>query len=190
MKKKSKDEKTLFDGDDYLFKKYLKNCNIYFEYGVGDSTIWVLDNTSSRIISVDTDKKWINKVDISKNKKRIDINWINLGEVENWGRPKNYEYRKHFIDYISCVWNFKLKADVILIDGRFRVASFLFSLINAKEGSIIIFDDYMNRPNYHVVEELIEVYEDFGRQAVFKVPKVFNKKIAEELLKKFIYVMD
>ena len=79
MKKKSKDEKTFFDGDDYLFKKYLKNCNIYYEYGLGDSTIWVLENTSSRIISVDTDKKWINEVDISKNKKRIDINWINLG---------------------------------------------------------------------------------------------------------------
>ena len=60
--------------------------------------------------------------------KRIDIHWINLGEIENWGRPKTYEYRKHFIDYISCVWTFKLKADVILIDGRFRVASFLFSL--------------------------------------------------------------
>ena len=85
MKNKFKDEKILFDGDDYLFKKYLKNCNIYFEYGVGDSTIWVLENTSSRIISVDTDKKWINTVDISKYKKRIDINWINLGETENWG---------------------------------------------------------------------------------------------------------
>ena len=42
----------------------------------------------------------------------------------------------------------------------------------------------------YVVEEVLEVYEIFGRQAVFKVPKVFNKKIAEELLKKFIYVMD
>ena len=64
MEKKSKDEKTLFDGDDFLFKRYLKDCNIYFEYGVGDSTTWVLENTSSRIISVDTDKKWINKIDI------------------------------------------------------------------------------------------------------------------------------
>ena len=190
MKKESKHEKTLFDGDDYLFKKYLKNCKIYFEYGVGDSTIWALENTSSRIISVDTDKKWINKVDISKNKKRIDINWINLGEIENWGRPKNYEYRNHFIDYISNVWTFNLKADVILIDGRFRVASFLFSLMNAKKGSVIIFDDYMNRPHYHVVEEVLEVSENFGRQAVFKVPKVFNKLLAEELLQRFIYVFD
>ena len=115
---KSKDEKTLFDGDDYLFKRYLKKCNIYFEYGVGDSTIWALENTSCKIISVDTDKKWINNIDISKNKKRIDINWINLGEIENWGRPQTYKYRKHFIDYISNVWTFNLKADVILIDGR------------------------------------------------------------------------
>ena len=88
------------------------------------------------------------------------------------------------------MWNFKLKADVVLIDGRFRVASFLFSLMKAKEGSVIIFDDFMNRPHYHVVEEVLEVHENFGRQAVFKVPKVFNKKLAEELLKKFIYVMD
>ena len=190
MINKFKDEKILFDGDDYLFKKYLKNCNIYFEYGVGDSTIWVLENTSSRIISVDTDKKWINKVDISKNKKRIDINWINLGETENWGRPKTYEYRKHFFDYISNVWTFNLKADVILIDGRFRVASFLFSLINAKEGSIIIFDDYVGRSYYHVVEEILEVYMRCGRQVFFKVPKVFNIKLAEELLQKFLYVMD
>ena len=190
MKKNSKDEKTLFDGDDYLFKSYLKNCNIYFEYGVGDSTIWVLKNTSSRIISVDTDKNWINKINTSKNKNRIDINWINLGEVENWGRPKTYQYRRYFIDYISNVWSFNQKADVILIDGRFRVASFLFSLINAKEGSIIIFDDYIDRCYYHVVEEILEIYNKCGRQAVFKVPKVFNKQLAEELLQKFIYVMD
>ena len=190
MKKKSKDEKTLFDGDDFLFKRYVKKCNIYFEYGVGDSTTWVLENTSSRIISVDTDKKWINKVDISKNKKRIDINWIDLGEIENWGRPKTYEYRRHFIDYISNVWTFDLKADVILIDGRFRVACFLYSLINAKVGSFIIFDDYINRPHYHVIEEILEVYENCGRQVVFKVPKIFNKQLAKELLQNFTYVFD
>ena len=73
MQKKSKDEKLL-DGDNYLFKRYLKKCNIYFEYGVGVSTNWALENSSCKIIAVDTDKKWINKVDISKNNKRIDIN--------------------------------------------------------------------------------------------------------------------
>ena len=187
---KSKDEKPLFDGDDYLFKSYLKNCNIYFEYGVGDSTIWVLENTSSRIISVDTDKKWIDKIDISKYKKRIDINWINLGDLGNWGRPESYKFRKYFKDYINNVWKFGLKADVILIDGRFRVACFLFSLINSKKDSIIIFDDYINRPHYHVVEEVIQIHENFGRQAIFRVPATFNKKLAKKLLNNFTYVFD
>ena len=190
MQKISKDEKTLFDGDDFLFKNYLKKCNIYFEYGVGESTNWVIEHTSSIIISVDTDKQWVNRVDISKNKRRININWINLGEIENWGRPKTYRYRKQFIDYVSKVWTFNIKADVILIDGRFRVACFLYSLINAKEGSIIIFDDYMNRKHYHVVQEVLEIYEKCGRQVIFKVPQAFDTQLAEELLQKFIYVMD
>ena len=94
----------LFDGDDYLFKKYLINCNCYFDYGVGASTNWVLDNTNSTIISVDTDKKWINSINISNKSSRIKLNWINLGDLENWGRPRSYKYRDKFIDYISNVW--------------------------------------------------------------------------------------
>ena len=102
----------------------------------------MLENTSSRIVSVDTDKKWIKKVNISKYKERIKINWINLGDIGNWGRPKTYKYRKKFFDYISNVWKFNIKADVVLIDGRFRVACFLFSLLKTKKKIIIIFDDY------------------------------------------------
>ena len=70
-------EIILFDGDDYLFKQYLINCNIYFEYGVGASTRWVLENTKSKIISVDTDKKWINTIDVSNKNSRIKLLYSN-----------------------------------------------------------------------------------------------------------------
>ena len=190
MSKMQREEIILFDGDDYLFKQYLINCNIYFEYGVGASTRWVLENTISKIISVDTDKKWLNTINFSKQSPRIKLNWVNLGDLENWGRPKSYEYRDQFIDYISNVWSFNEKADVILIDGRFRVACFLYSLINAKINSIIIFDDYNNRPYYHIIEEVVPVYKICGRQAVFRVPKNMNRSLAENILNKFLYVFD
>jgi len=190
MSKRKREEIILFDGDDYLFKHYLINCNIYFEYGVGASTRWVLENTKSKIISVDTDKKWINSINFSNQIPRIKLNWINLGDLENWGRPKSYEYRDQFIDYISNVWSFNEKADVILIDGRFRVACFLYSLINAKINSIIIFDDYNNRPYYHIIEEVVPIYKICGRQAVFRVPKNMNRSLAENILNKFLYVFD
>ena len=190
MSKMQREEIILFDGDDYLFKQYLINCNIYFEYGVGASTRWVLEKTKSKIISVDTDQKWINTIDVSDKGSRIKLNWINLGDLESWGRPKSYEYRDQFIDYISNVWRFNEKADVILIDGRFRVACFLYSLINAKINSIIIFDDYKNRPYYHIIEDIVPVYNIHGRQAIFKVPKYINHSLAENMLKKFLYVFD
>ncbi len=183
-------DRILFDGDDNLFKKYLKNCKIYFEYGVGQSTIWVLENTKCIIISVDTDKYWINKINISKYQERIKINWINLGDLENWGRPRTYGYRKDFFNYISNVWKFNIKADVTLIDGRFRVACFLYSLINAKTDSLIVFDDYINRPHYHVVEEILKYEQKCGRQVVFRVPNDYNRSLAQELLNHFIYVFD
>ena len=48
----------------------------------------------------------------------------------------------------------------------------------------------MDRSHYHVVEEILEVYENCGRQVIFRVPRVFDKRLAEELLQNFIYVMD
>jgi len=63
-------------------------------------------------------------------------------------------------------------------------------LLNAEEGSVIIFDDYTNRPYYHVVEEIVSRFDECGRQAVFKVPKQFNINLAKKLLDKFIYVFD
>ncbi len=190
MSKKKDEEIILFEGNDYLFKKYLDNCNFYFEYGVGASTNWVLENTSSQIIAVDTDKKWIETINIANKSSQIKLNWINLGDLEKWGRPKSYVYKEHFIDYISNVWQFNIKADVVLIDGRFRVACFLYSLINAKAGSIIIFDDYNNRQYYHIIEEIVPIYKIYGRQAVFRVPKHFNRSSAENMLNKFLYVFD
>ena len=190
MSKEQPEENIIFDGDDYLFKQYLLNCNFYFEYGVGASTNWVLENTQSNIISVDTDKKWIDTINISNKCSRIKLNWINLGDLGKWGRPKSYHYRDRFIDYISNVWKFKHKADVVLIDGRFRVACFLYSLINAKTDSIIIFDDYNNRPYYHIIEEIVPIYKICGRQAIFRVPKLIDHTLVNNMLKKFIYVFD
>ncbi len=53
---------VLFDGDDTVFKDALSKARVYGEYGVGDSTVWVLRNVSSAVLSVDSDKKWIEKV--------------------------------------------------------------------------------------------------------------------------------
>ena len=181
----------LFDGDDELFKKYVSQSNFYFEYGVGKSTKWVIENTKSKVIAVDSDQKWINQV-CSKNgfDERVKLIWVDLGKLTDWGRPISYNRRDNFISYINSVWAFDIKADVILIDGRFRVACFLYSLLNTKKGSFIFFDDYNNRPWYHIVEEVLPIYKKCGRQAIFIVTDTFNMGLARNLFEKFLYVFD
>ena len=186
---------VLFDGDDKLFKELIKSSKVYGEYGCGLSTIWAAKETNSLVCSVDTSKEWIDKVnnDLSLDQqKRVIIHHIDVGECHNWGFPKSYKYRHNFIKYIESIWIRKPTPDLILIDGRFRVSCFLMSLLSASEGAHIIFDDYVNRHHYHVVEEYVDVEKIYGRQALFIVPPKNKLKLTNitEEIEKFLFVLN
>jgi hypothetical protein len=182
---------ALFDGDDDLFKKYVRNAKNYAEYGCGDSTIWASKNSTARIFSVDTSAEWIEIVKRQTDPSRTKLNWIDCGPVGEWGRPKTLTHRKKFRSYAEAPWISDAKPDVILIDGKFRILCFLISYINAADGTIIIFDDYNNREMYHVIEEILRPELKCGRQAVFIVPirKEIEINRAQELVNEFQFVL-
>ena len=157
-----------------LFKTLLKNSQCYLEYGCGGSTVYACNVALVKsVISVDTDEKWIKAVLASVDRKisKVEVVFCDLGEVENWGFPKSEEKVHDFWKYMVSPWEVSkkldLSPDVILIDGRFRVASFLYSLINAQAGTIILFDDYSLRPHYFVVEEFCGLNQLCGRMGLF-----------------------
>ena len=183
--------RNLFEGNDLMFKKNISDVSIYGEYGVGESTIWAYNNTKAKILAVDTSKEWIDhvksKIDSSN---RVLVEWVDLGELGKWGRPISYKKRKFIQSYLKSVWSNTEKPELVLIDGRFRVACFLFSLINGVPGTKIIFDDYTNRPYYHVVEEFVKPVDTYGRQALFIVPSSLNIEKIKKTADNFIHVMD
>jgi hypothetical protein len=76
-----------------------------------------------------------------------------------------------------------------MIDGRFRVACFLTSLIYAQPQTVILFDDYEDRPVYHVVEKHLKPVLMAGRMAKFIVPDgVDIKNVMLDLLSNAIQV--
>ena len=95
-------ENRLFDGDDALFKELVKHVDFFGEYGVGQSTVWVSKNCSAHIYSVDTSKEWIETV---KSKlapsKKLDMEWVDLGALGDWGYPCTYEKRDDFHKYVE-----------------------------------------------------------------------------------------
>ena len=178
----------------FSFKKEVRKVDVYGEYGCGDSTKWVLNNTSARVIAVDTSSDYVNavKMDNKKNNSRLQIHHSDLGLVSHWGRPLSYEKKDNFSEYTNFIWNQIEKPDFVLIDGRFRVCCFLTSLKFGKEGTKILFDDYIDRPYYHIVEKYIPRFEEYGRQCMFIIPsrsKIDMNELDRDILS-FRNVMD
>lgn len=191
--KKSLDEEFLFDGDDWLFKESMAACEKYGEYGCGKSTLWVQKNYPKTLIcAVDTSVQWVTRVNSQLAMSSGVVTHVDVGEVGDWGRPLGYGSRKNFLRYAESIWDKNQDYDLVLVDGRFRVLSFLTSLLRCEEGTRIIFDDYTNRRHYHVVEEFIKPVDYCGRQALFVVgnKSAIDLSDVERERNLFAYVID
>jgi len=187
----SKQNKDIFRGNSSLFKRLVSNASAYGEYGCGASTIWVAKNTETPIHSIDSSLDWIQNVQVEVGERTNQIlTHVDLGELGDWGRPKNYDSRSNIENYVGGLWITEKKPDVVLVDGRFRVACMLSSLLNASPGTSILFDDYFERPHYHLVEEFASVADSCGDQALFKVPDTIDKLQLAKELERFMYVME
>ncbi|WP_419663764.1 hypothetical protein Dvar_39840 [Desulfosarcina variabilis str. Montpellier] len=186
-------EERLFDGDDALFKRLAANAHCYGEYGAGQSTRWMAKHTHAKIHSVETNEQWARSVALECGQPdRVNVRYCDVGPVEQWGRPVGYTHRDGFRTYIHAWWDAGEKPDLVLVDGRFRVACFLKTLKEAEYGTFILFDDYMKRPHYHLVEEFIPPVEKCGRQVLFvKTAEVeLDIEKIDWMLERFIFVMD
>jgi hypothetical protein len=187
------DSDELFDGDDRLFKDLAREASTYLEYGVGQSTEWVVNNTRAQIVGVDTSQDWINKVTLNLGAAahgRLRLEHIYVGPLGNWGRPLDYSLRLNFLSYVETPFAIGPAPELVLIDGRFRVASFLTCLARSAPETSIIFDDYTERPHYHLVEEYAQIQETCGRQALFRVPAAIDHKAVLAERNRFLMVLD
>ena len=181
----------LFDGEDELFIELASQANVYAEYGCGASTRWMAKHTSAEIYSVDTSEFWIETVRSSiGTRKHVVLDFVDLGPLGDWGRPITYAKREAISCYTEGPWRQDKTPDLVLIDGRFRVACFFSTLLSASSGTKIIFDDYRDRPHYHCVEEILRPARVFERQAMFVVPEKIDRLAIQQEYQSFLYVMD
>jgi hypothetical protein len=75
---------------------------------------------------------------------------------------------------------------MVLIDGRFRAGCFGATLLNAKDYTVILWDDYVDRPEYHLVEEVTKPVALFGRMARFEIePTSFTPETITRMISWF-----
>jgi hypothetical protein len=139
-----------------MFKKYIKKSKIYLEYGSGGSTYYACKSSNiQEIYSVESDIKWIKKVQsLIQDLNKCKFIYIDISSNGNWGKPGKNATNDQCKKYSDPIDNSNI--DLILIDGRFRVACALkcFNI-----NSLILFDDFLNRPKYHVILQFYNIVE-------------------------------
>jgi hypothetical protein len=155
-----------------IFQERIVKCQNYLEFGSGGSTI-VAARHQVVTTSVENDRFYAASVKRGLPEgSRVCFIDPKIGLNGAWGnpiRPKPWKGRK----YISAPWTSLTEfPDLILIDGRYRVACALECARQAHERaavSEILFDDYGQRPYYHWVEGILGKPQMHGRSAVFPI---------------------
>ena len=149
-----------FDLKNFLY--FMKSGNIYFEFGSGGSTN-IASFYKVKTYSVESDVKWHEKLKnngIAANYITIDLHVTSLGYP---GNDTNVNDWKKYIQAYKKEYN----ADIILIDGRFRVACALDIFSKIRNDTLIFIHDYKNRRQYYILERYYIKLKVWDRLALF-----------------------
>ena len=127
-----------------LFKNYVSKASSYFEYGCGGST--VLANSYPNIksmVSVDSCLEWIikTKEQMSDNKK-VNFHYIDInGNCAGWGAPMDNSKMSDWVKYPNSILDQKENFDLVLVDGRFRIACCAAAAMKMSKDSFLLLHD-------------------------------------------------
>jgi hypothetical protein len=108
----------------------------------------------------------------------------------NWGYPGPDSTQIQHKNYSNYIRNLTLEEqqsiDLILVDGRFRIACCLKCFDVIKTGCLIAFDDFLDRPHYHVVLDYYDIVENTSdnKMVILQKKKCINT-IPEEVILKY-----
>lgn len=158
---------------------HLGKASTLLEYGAGGSTILAANTSIETIVSVESDSEFLSALEAKVRNQFPQLRFfpihVDIGSTREWGYPLDDTHARSWPKYCSEPWDLcnrnRISPDLILIDGRFRVACFFITLLCARRGSVILFDDYFDRDHYHAVEKIITPQDAHGRMAEFIVEK-------------------
>eukprot|EP00747_Dinoflagellata_sp_TGD_P136958 gnl/TRDRNA2_/TRDRNA2_175609_c0_seq6.p1 gnl/TRDRNA2_/TRDRNA2_175609_c0~~gnl/TRDRNA2_/TRDRNA2_175609_c0_seq6.p1 ORF type:complete len:294 (+),score=30.37 gnl/TRDRNA2_/TRDRNA2_175609_c0_seq6:95-883(+) len=185
----------------WLFYKYLDRARHYQEFGSGGSTVVALAHPNiSKVHTVESDRRWIhylrNRSDISSAiaHKRLELVYANIGPMRKYGYPKDLKSRAKWTDYSGKAAESGVKFDLILVDGRFRVACFLKALQRIlpedRNQTTLMIHDYYVRKSYRIIENFATFVKRTSRLAVFQKKERVDEGELAKTIAKFDNVVD
>lgn len=165
----------------------LAASDTYLEYGVGGSTRLALQSGLTTLIAVESDRHYLDAATAMVEQARASVHWIpvyvDVGPTGYLGFPKTLKSRMKWSNYAAAPWSMGLQPDLILVDGRFRLACALLAARHAKPGTLVFFDDYTTRPWYWPARHYLSLVAKAGRAAIFEVSAEPSERLDQAILK-------
>jgi len=176
----------------------INSSEIYLEFGSGASTLIASQSAVKRVVSVESDFRFMSAVRsriASSNGGREDFEflYVNIGKTGPWGVPifksRVWRRRQLWPDYPVAPWvdlGADFRADLVLVDGRFRVACALAVIAFQHDSSWrMLVDDFAERSEYFPIKDFANLKEMRGRMAVFEPKKDLDVMEAQSALRYF-----
>lgn len=160
----------------------LASCRTYLEYGSGSSTLWAVE-AGCQVVTVESDASFLASLEgrcrkVARPADAGSMSFIHadIGRTGPWGVPSTRlsasHQRARWAAYPMAPWvtlGRDFRADLILVDGRFRVACALAVVLMQGDSEWrLLFDDYADRQEYWPIERFADLVELRGRMAVFQ----------------------
>lgn len=170
------------------FRRWVPFRGLALEFGSGGSTRYFCENGMGVLFSVESDPEWhalINgdpAIRFFVKRNRLISLCPDIGPCvrHGWGNPQG-PARPEWLRYHQDVWRLldPYSPDVVLVDGRFRVACVCQALLRCKPDAAILVHDFAERPHYHDVLAFTDVVDSAESMVVLKRKKRVNwKKLA------------
>jgi len=156
------------------FTRYRDKSRNYFEFGCGGSTVFC-DSPQRKIKSIDNNEEWLNKVR-SLIGPTTELIYINTGPVLEYGNPADPTQVAGFADYSLAFSQRNSDTDLVLVDGRFRVACGLQIVLSDYTGVVLLHD--AQRPEYQPLFKFFNSIERVGNLVALRVRSSVDKKEA------------
>jgi hypothetical protein len=186
-------EPAFSKNDKQLFYKYLNKATYYFEYGTGGSTYQAsIRKNIKQIITVESDYIWHTQFKFLLESDEIQFIYCYLDcKTNTWGNPGPKSTITDWIEYSDQMKKVDekilAKIDFILIDERFRVACCLKCFDLIQDDCLIAFDDFLNRPGYHIVLDYYDIVDKSkdNIMAILKKKKTITNGPSKELIEEY-----
>jgi hypothetical protein len=177
------------------FMAEIATSRVYLEFGAGGSTIAAVQNCPF-VITVESDPRFLSAVTTKAERNKIgeyhplhaDIGWTSEWGVPTFKTPTPPRVQR-WKGYPQAPWPLLrergLEPDMILIDGRFRVACALQSLLELPQGSDcrFFFDDVAAGDYYaSPLQPFVQDFQMQDRLATFRKSNSFDENACRTVL--------